>query len=209
MEGSDCTDQGGCSCNAPQWTSPIFEYSHAATGGCSISGGYVYRGCAIPELRGHYFFADYCSAQIWSMRQVNGAAVDVTDRTAELTPPLPFHITWISSFGEDADGELYICALLDGQVFRIVDRAMRDCDGDGHADTCQASPPVGSGDANCDGVVNNLDIDAFVLALIDGRERWEALYSCGFLCATDMNADGVVNNFDIDPFVTCVVSGCR
>jgi hypothetical protein len=57
------------------------------------------------------------------------------------------------------------------------------------------------GDANCDGVVNNFDIDPFVLAISSGQAAWEAAYSCDFLCACDADGDGVVNNFDIDPFV--------
>lgn len=59
-------------------------------------------------------------------------------------------------------------------------------------------------DANCDGVVNNFDIDAFVLALTEGASGWEAQYGCGYLCANDTNRDEVVNNFDIDAFVECL-----
>ncbi|QOJ14466.1 MAG: immunoglobulin domain-containing protein [Planctomycetia bacterium] len=62
-------------------------------------------------------------------------------------------------------------------------------------------------DANCDGVVNNFDIDAFVLAIVSGQAAWEAVYSCNYVCANDVSRDGVVNNFDIDPFVQCIVSG--
>ncbi|MBK8915482.1 MAG: immunoglobulin domain-containing protein [Phycisphaerales bacterium] len=62
-------------------------------------------------------------------------------------------------------------------------------------------------DANCDGVVNNFDIDAFVVAIVSGQSAWEALYSCDYVCANDVSRDGVVNNFDIDPFVQCIVSG--
>lgn len=206
MEGTRCNNQPGCTCDSPLWTPPIHEYTHA--NGCSVSGGYVYRGCAIPELHGVYFFADYCSAKIWSLREQNGAAVEVTERTTEIRPPLPSNINWISSFGEDAAGELYICDLNDGEIYRIVDRSARDCDGNGRADMCQSPPPPGSGDANCDGAVNNLDIDPFVLVLVEGRESWERSFTCNYLCTNDMNGDGAVNNFDIDAFVDCIVSGC-
>lgn len=64
-----------------------------------------------------------------------------------------------------------------------------------------------SGDSNCDGVVNNFDIDAFVLALLEGVESWQSIYECDFLCANDIDASGAVNNFDIDPFVQCVLAG--
>ncbi|MBL8879621.1 MAG: hypothetical protein JNG88_10925 [Phycisphaerales bacterium] len=66
-------------------------------------------------------------------------------------------------------------------------------------------PPVASGDLNCDGFVNNFDIDAFVLALTNS-----GVYALTFpLCdsnAADVNHDGAVNNFDIDSFVTCLVN---
>ncbi|MBK8914899.1 MAG: immunoglobulin domain-containing protein [Phycisphaerales bacterium] len=61
------------------------------------------------------------------------------------------------------------------------------------------------GDANCDGVLNNFDIDPFVLAILAGQGPWEALYDCNFLCACDADGDGVVNNFDIDPFVQALL----
>lgn len=73
-------------------------------------------------------------------------------------------------------------------------------------DVCAADPCAGQlvGDANCDGVVNNFDIDAFVLALTEGEAGWQDAYGgqgCTFLCVCDMNDDDAVNNFDIDPFV--------
>lgn len=64
------------------------------------------------------------------------------------------------------------------------------------------------GDANCDGAVNNFDIDGFVQALLDGQAAWEATYPCDFLCANDTNSDAAVNNFDIDGFVSCILDGC-
>ena len=62
-------------------------------------------------------------------------------------------------------------------------------------------------DANCDGFVDNFDIDAFVLALTGGQAAWEAVYTCEYFCANDINRDGGVDNFDIDPFVACVLAG--
>ncbi|MGE0479822.1 MAG: immunoglobulin domain-containing protein [Phycisphaerae bacterium] len=64
------------------------------------------------------------------------------------------------------------------------------------------------GDANCDGNVDNFDIDAFVLGLTGGQAAWESQYSCGYLCACDINDDGAVNNFDIDAFVQCITGSC-
>lgn len=66
-------------------------------------------------------------------------------------------------------------------------------------------PPVATGDLNCDGLMNNFDIDAFVLALTDSDAYGLAFPLCDNQAA-DVNHDGVVNNFDIDSFVTCLVS---
>ncbi len=107
-------------CRQTPFIEPIHEYSHAG-GRCSISGGYVYRGCAIPDLRGTYFFADWCSAQIWSFRFVNGSMTGFLERTAELAPAGGVSIINIASFGEDAAGELYIVEQdTTGEVFKIV-----------------------------------------------------------------------------------------
>lgn len=62
-------------------------------------------------------------------------------------------------------------------------------------------------DANCDGIVDNSDIDAFVLALISGHDVWVQTYPCDFICSTDTNRDGAMDNSDIDSFVQCLVGG--
>jgi len=121
---------------------PIHEYPHDGPPfRCSVTGGEVYRGCAVPDLAGTYFFADYCSAQIWSFRYT-GAIPLVTNRTAELAPGGGLTINGIASFGLDAYGEIYICDL-GGEVFKIVP--------DGVASSC-GSPGVGPGDDVCAGV---------------------------------------------------------
>ncbi len=133
MEGNNCTGLSGCTCNSPTLTQPIHTYSHAGVH-CSITGGYVYRGCAIPDLQGVYFFADYCSNTIWSFRY-NGAVAEFTNRTAELVPDVGT-ITNIVSFGEDAYGELYILDQA-GEIFKIMpDVAPTDCNTNGQGDTC-------------------------------------------------------------------------
>jgi len=97
---------------------PIHEYPHPT--GFSITGGYVYRGSAMPQFHGTYFFADYSTARIWSLLLVDGLATQVTDRTAELAPGGGLDILSISSFGEDANGELYVLDRNGGEVFLIV-----------------------------------------------------------------------------------------
>ncbi len=96
---------------------PITEHTHGGTPfRCSVTGGYVYRGCAIPDLQGHYFYADYCSAQIWSFR-FNGTTIsDSTQRTADIGAGT----ISVSSFGEDYFGELYICSHANGQILKII-----------------------------------------------------------------------------------------
>jgi glucose/arabinose dehydrogenase len=88
---------------------PIAEYSHAL--GCSVTGGYVYRGMAVPAADGRYFYGDYCSGTIWSLKVAGGKAQTVRVE--------PFKVPNLSSFGEDANGELYLLAL-SGEVFRLA-----------------------------------------------------------------------------------------
>jgi len=93
---------------------PALEYGH--DDGCSITGGFVYRGRAVPSLAGHYVYADYCSGWIRSFR-MNGDAV--TDQRTWDVPQVPS----ITSFGQDAHGELYVLSG-HGGVYRI-ERAAR------------------------------------------------------------------------------------
>lgn len=122
MEGPDCNDPPS-GCNDGSLILPVHAYPH---GGdpyrCSISGGYVYRGSRIPSLQGEYFYSDYCSREILSLRWNQGGSFTVlTDRTAEMTPPGGYGS--VASFGRDGLGELYVLDLDGGRVFRIVDAA--------------------------------------------------------------------------------------
>jgi glucose/arabinose dehydrogenase len=109
MEGTHCFLSSGCDQNG--LTLPVLEYSHQE--GCSIIGGYVYRGTAIPALQGHYLYADLCQRWVRSFRHADGAVTEQTEWPS-LMPPGP-----VLSFGEDPLGELYI---LDesGRVSKIV-----------------------------------------------------------------------------------------
>jgi glucose/arabinose dehydrogenase len=95
-------------------TDPIVEVRHSGDGGCSITGGEVYRGGAIPELAGHYFYGDWCRGWIRSFRLADGAVVDRKDWSADFEPET------VSSFGHDADGELLVLDWQAGSVLRIV-----------------------------------------------------------------------------------------
>jgi cysteine-rich repeat protein len=102
----------------PTFNVPVLEYDHGE--GCSITGGFVYRGCRLPDLRGTYFYADFCSAFVRTFSGVaGGAAQNLADRTADLDPPGAPAIDHPSSFGEDARGELYLTDL-DGELYAIV-----------------------------------------------------------------------------------------
>lgn len=166
MEGTRCTGLGGCTCDAPTLTMPIHEYSHNPH--CSVTGGHVYRGALIPHLRGTYFFADYCSAEIWSFRYDGSSKTDFATRTSELAPNDGSSINSIVSFGEDASGEVYICDL-GGEVFRIVPRCRVDLNGDAAVDTqdvldflnlWNADDPAA--DSNGDGLINTQDVLRFL-----------------------------------------------
>lgn len=97
---------------------PVLEYPHQG-GACSITGGYVYRGCRMPDLRGTYFYADFCSSFIRSFRMRGGQMVEKKDRTRELTPSGSLRIEAITSFGQDARGEIYVIDQ-EGEVFKII-----------------------------------------------------------------------------------------
>jgi glucose/arabinose dehydrogenase len=108
-EGNHCF--GAATCDQAGLTPPLLEYSH--DDGCSISGGFVYRGAAIPALQGHYFYADFCRGWVRTFRFQDGQAVEPQQWTS-LSPGGA-----ITSFGQDAVGELYILTA-EGGVFRIV-----------------------------------------------------------------------------------------
>lgn len=96
---------------------PMFEYAHSGGLGESIIGGYVYRGSGEPGLDGSYFFGDYVSGRIFTLRQSGGVAFDLTERTAELGTP--FGAFELSSFGEDGLGNLYAVGI-NGDIYRIA-----------------------------------------------------------------------------------------
>ena len=122
FEGFSCYNPAPApSCPDPPtgYTMPVLDYPH--TGGrCSITGGYVYRGCALPDLRGEYLFADYCTPFIESFHLVDGVVTGLHDRTTELAPGNGQRIDQVSTFGEDARGEIYIADYLDGELYKIV-----------------------------------------------------------------------------------------
>ncbi len=112
MEGSGCYN--AASCNQTGLTLPAFEYEHGQgdVNGCSITGGYVYRGKALPELAGRYFYSDYCGAFLKSFLR-SGSTI------GEPTKWPVADIGNVVSFGQDGDGELYMISE-NGKIFKIV-----------------------------------------------------------------------------------------
>jgi glucose/arabinose dehydrogenase len=88
---------------------PVSQYTHGD--GCSISGGYVYRGKAVPAAAGRYFYGDYCSGTVWSLKMVSGKARQIRRE--------PFSVESLTAFGEDAAGELYLVSHA-GMLYRLA-----------------------------------------------------------------------------------------
>ncbi len=108
MEGAHCYPSPESDCSQSGMKLPVLEYTHAD--GCSVTGGYVYRGSRLPSLYGAYLYADYCSGKVWALRYDGTQVIEhmeLVDSTLS-----------ISSFGEDARGEVYI---LDhrGGIYRL------------------------------------------------------------------------------------------
>ncbi len=113
MEAAHCYDGEGCA--ADGLTLPVAEYGHDA--GCSVTGGLVYRGAAIPDLWGWYVFSDYCSGTLFGIPSDAEAPGDGT----ALAPRVLLETgANVSAFGTDADGELLLADIEDGLIYRIV-----------------------------------------------------------------------------------------
>jgi len=108
MEGRHC--YAATTCTQTGLDIPVIEYGHDG-GNCSIAGGFVYRGSAVPGLTGHYLYSDLCTGFLKSFKYSNGTATDQRDWTVP-------ELGSVLSFGEDANGELYILSA-NGTVYRI------------------------------------------------------------------------------------------
>ena len=150
---------------------PVHDYTHDV--GISVTGGYVYRGGRIPWLRGTYFFADFAGAgsgpRIWSFRPDKGAPTEFSERTDELTQDGAILINSIASFGEDADGEIYVLDFTSGAIHRMI-------------------PETANTDVDANGLNDALDIQLVINAVLG--------IDVGGL-DTDVNDDGSDNALDI------------
>jgi glucose/arabinose dehydrogenase len=110
MEGKHCFNPS-LNCNSGSLKPPIIEYNHSQ--GCSVTGGFVYRGSAIPALTGTYLFADYCSGVISGAKRSSGQWVVSRLLSSGKN---------ISTFGEDEAGELYIAHhSTNGEIYRLAE----------------------------------------------------------------------------------------
>ena len=131
LEGTHCYPKDDGNCLKEEMTPPLFEYPNDANyfktiigikqkkmQGCSVTGGYVYRGKNKPELYGRYFFGDYCTGKVWSLKNNNGD-LEIIDHTQELLDKMNKGQFYLSSFGEDENGELYLVDYA-GEIYSIT-----------------------------------------------------------------------------------------
>src|SRR6185436_11973663 len=117
MEGTFCFSTEACPatvppCGSAAYTPPVLEYDHEDKR-CSIIGGVVYRGTALPHLHGAYVFGDLCSGQLWAAERKGSGWNDWR------VHPLPARAQYVTSFGEDRHGELWLTTL-DGRLLRLA-----------------------------------------------------------------------------------------
>jgi|CXWL01.1.fsa_nt_gi glucose/arabinose dehydrogenase len=186
MEGSSCYINEGVGCGHPSLTLPIIEYNHDA-GDCSVTGGYRYRGAAT-SFAGTYLYADFCTGRIWGATQSGPSWIS----TLLLDSPY-----FISTFGQDTAGELYIADYFGGAILRVV---VADTDNDGipdAVDNCpnNANPGQENSDANF--------TDQTPPSTQDDR-TWPNSDPNGNACDTDDDNDGLL---DVNEPAGCNGSG--
>jgi hypothetical protein len=188
---------------------PFHVYSHAI--GFSVTGGYVYRGCSIGAIAGHYFYADYGTARVWT-RSGAGGIIPPTgaevDRTADLSPPIGGGaISALASFGEDAFGEMYIIrhSTASGEVFRIVPQGNpdQDCDNNNVADCGEIILGLAT-DCNSNITIDSCEIAANPSLDCNGNA---AIDSCEIAAnpALDCNSNATLDSCEIaaNPALDC------
>jgi hypothetical protein len=111
-EGDHLFPSGGCT--LPGHVPPVSEHPHSGTANCSITGGFVYRGCAYPELYGRYIYTDYCTGVLWSVLP-NGTGGWTIAQLGDFTN------NQFVSFGENRNGELFLAGLGNGIIYRITE----------------------------------------------------------------------------------------
>ncbi|WP_423148651.1 PQQ-dependent sugar dehydrogenase [Rubrolithibacter danxiaensis] len=111
MEADECFKSSDC--NTKDLILPVYSYKQGPSTGNSVTGGYVYRGDKLTDLKGKYIYGDYVTGNIWALSNQNGKYTNVF---------LLKHDGAISSFGEDADNELYVCSYNDGKIYKFTSK---------------------------------------------------------------------------------------
>lgn len=205
------TGNAACQGTLPPSIDPLLEYKHSGAvlpplnaNGCSITGGYVYRGCTIPSLQGRYLLGDYCNGWIKAWDRTTNTSVNVVNvATLNLT-----------SFGEDNDGEIYICLRgtgANGSIVKLVPTgSIADCNNNGHAD-CSDIALGRSADANSDGIPDECQC----FADFNGDTTVDFFDYLDFVAAfssndpgADFNGDTSIDFFDYLDFVAAFSNGC-
>ena len=132
FEGNHCYPEN-IDCKNNGFIMPIFEYPNNANyaktlfgikqpdmDGCSITGGYIYRGSEISELYGRYIFGDYCTGKVWSMQINNGKSSDLQNHTDDILLGIGKKEFYLSSFGQDQNGEIYIIDY-NGTIYKLIE----------------------------------------------------------------------------------------
>ncbi len=109
LEGTHCFNPPE-GCDKSKYQLPIWEYGHDDNGGYSITGGFIYRGKNIDQLKGKYIYADYVSRNVWALTYDGKNAHNELLLKADIN---------ISSFGADKNNELYLCSHHDGKIFKL------------------------------------------------------------------------------------------
>lgn len=177
MEGLVPTGYAGCTPPLPASVPPVLDIprSGAAVSSNSVTGGYVYRGCAIPSMRGTYIFGDW-TGKIWAGTLVGTSLSNIQLKSAELTPTGLTSPGSVVSFGEDALGEIYFTNWNStaGAVYKVEPRTLDgpDCNGNGRPDSCDLATGLSTdhnGNAvldSCEGCIGDFNGDT-VLSLQD------------------------------------------
>ena len=137
-EGFAPYNPNGCNGN---YTDPVHVYVNDGFGGssgCSVTGGYVYRGNQYPNLVGHYIFADYCSGKFYTIYDNMGGA-------GWTTTTQPNTNYYVSAFGEDVNGELYFSDLGSGRIYSIIDNSVVPSNIEEHKENFSFPNPIKAG----------------------------------------------------------------
>lgn len=136
FEGTHNFNQSGCGSTGFEF--PVFEYAHSGANGCSVTGGFVYRGSNYSAMYGYYVFADYCSGRFWTIYPDTTAVSGwmITDHGV-LSPTYN-----IGSFGENVDGEIFVAGTGNGIIYQLKE----SCNG--------LSVSLESEDVSCAGLGN-------------------------------------------------------